>query len=63
MITDDIVRSIEEAKDGIKDTLASGAPDNYSDYRHLVGVLYGLHKAIGIVNNAVQNYLKEQEED
>jgi len=63
LITDDIVRSIEEAKDGIKDTLASGAPDNYADYRHLVGVLYGLDKAIGIVNNAVQSYLKEQEED
>jgi hypothetical protein len=63
LITEDIIRSIEEAKGEIKDTLASGAPDNYADYRHLVGVIYGLDKAVGIVNIAVQRYLKEEEDD
>ena len=63
MITDDIIRSIEEAKSNVKETLASGSPDTYADYKNLVGVIYGLDMAVGIINTSVQNYLKEQEED
>lgn len=63
MITDDIIRSLDEAKNNIKDTLATGSPDNYADYKNLVGVVYGLDMAVGIVNNAIHKYLKEQEED
>ena len=63
MITTDILRDIDEAKEQVKDTLGSGASENYADYKNLVGVLYGLDMAAGIVNTALQRYLKEEEED
>jgi len=63
LITSDILKAIDEAKEQVKDTLASGASENYADYKNLVGVLYGLDMAAGIVNTALQRYLKEEEED
>lgn len=63
MITTDILRGIDDAKEQVKDTLASGASETYADYKNLVGVLYGLDMAAGIVNTELKNYLKEEEED
>ncbi len=63
MITDDILRGIDDAKEQVKDTLASGASETYADYKNLVGVMYGLDMAAGIVNTELKKYLKEEEED
>lgn len=63
MITTDILRGIDDAKEQVKDTLASGASETYADYKNLVGVMYGLDMAAGIVNTELKKYLKEEEED
>ena len=63
MITDDILRGNDDAKEQVKDTLASGASETYADYKNLVGVMYGLDMAAGIVNTELKKYLKEEEED
>tara|TARA_R100000963_G_scaffold33353_1_gene25641 strand:- start:56 stop:247 length:192 start_codon:yes stop_codon:yes gene_type:complete len=63
LITDDILRGIDDAKEQVKDTLASGASETYADYKNLVGVMYGLDMAAGIVNTELKKYLKEEEED
>jgi len=63
LITTDILRGIDDAKEQVKDTLASGASETYADYKNLVGVMYGLDMAAGIVNTELKKYLKEEEED
>jgi hypothetical protein len=63
LITDDILRGIDDAKEQVKDTLASGASETYADYKNLVGIMYGLDMAAGIVNTELKKYLKEEEED
>ena len=63
MITDAIISSIDEAKNNLKETLATGSADTYADYKKMVGIVYGLDMAVGLINTAVHNYLKEEEED
>ncbi len=63
MITDAIISSIDEAKNNLKETLATGSADTYADYKKMVGIVYGLDMAVGLINIAVHKYLKEEEED
>ena len=63
MITDAIISSIDEAKNNLKEVLATGSADTYADYKKMVGIVYGLDMAVGLINTAVHNYLKEEEED
>jgi hypothetical protein len=63
LITDAIISSIDEAKNNLKETLATGSADTYADYKKMVGIVYGLDMAVGLINIAVHKYLKEEEED
>ena len=63
MITDAIISSIDEAKNNLKETLATGSADTYADYKKMVGIVYGLDMAVGLINIAVHKYLREEEED
>jgi hypothetical protein len=63
LITDAIISSIDEAKNNLKEVLATGSADTYADYKKMVGIVYGLDMAVGLINTAVHNYLKEEEED
>jgi|TARA_R110000796_G_scaffold237654_1_gene357770 hypothetical protein len=63
LITDAIISSIDEAKNNLKETLAAGSADTYADYKKMVGIVYGLDMAVGLINTAVHKYLKEEEED
>ena len=50
-------------KNNLKETLAAGSADTYADYKKMVGIVYGLDMAVGLINTAVHKYLKEEEED
>ena len=64
LVTTDIRRGIEEKKQSIINSLASGAASDYPEYQYLVGYSKGLEDAIEIAINIVSKRLNvEKEED
>jgi hypothetical protein len=58
-----LLKGIDYRRYYLKEVLATGSADTYADYKKMVGIVYGLDMAVGLINTAVHNYLKEEEED
>tara|TARA_R100001143_G_C3287165_1_gene99464 strand:+ start:52 stop:273 length:222 start_codon:yes stop_codon:yes gene_type:complete len=49
--------------ENIKNSLASGSCTSYDEYRYLVGVLDGITKLTGMIQDLEKKYLKDDFED
>ena len=64
LVTSDIRRGIEEKRQSVINSLASGAATDYPEYQYLVGYSTGLHDAIDIAIDIISKRLNlETEED
>ena len=64
LVTNDIRRGIEEKRQSVINSLASGAANDYSEYQYLVGYSTGLQDAIDIAIDIISKRLNlETEED
>lgn len=63
LITSDIRRGIEEKRNAVINSLASGTASDYSEYRYLVGYSDGLSNAIDIAIDIISKRLKLDDEE
>lgn len=58
-ILDVVVNEIRSEVERLKDNLAMGSPENYTDYKHIVGIINGLWRAESYIielNNKLEEF-------
>ena len=56
-------KELSSELENIKNSLASGSCTSYDEYRYLVGVLDGITKLTGMIQDLEKKYLKDDFED